>query len=288
MISGTYVLTDTIDKAFDNIFTSVYAGTDAVITGEEAFETDFGLPPPFPESLLEEVRALPDVGGRGRRHQRLRAADDEGRRHHRDAAGRRRSRSGRTRRISASTRPSSRTGSWADSPDEVVIDAGDGRGRGLRGRRHDRRGRHGAGAAVHDLRPGRVRRAGVARRRHVRHLHAPESSGAVRQGGRCSTRISIAAREGVSPEQLVAADRADPPAEHPGADGSPGDAGRDPGRRGVHEHHPVLPARVRLHRPVRRRLRHLQHAVDHGRPARARVRDAADDRRVAAAGAAAR
>jgi putative ABC transport system permease protein len=61
MISGTYVLTDTIDKAFDNIFTSVYADTDAVITGKEAFETDFGLPPPFPESLLQEVRALPGV-----------------------------------------------------------------------------------------------------------------------------------------------------------------------------------------------------------------------------------
>ncbi len=61
MISGTYVLTDTIDKAFSNIFTSVYAGTDAVISGKEAFQTDFGTPPPFPESLLTDVRALPDV-----------------------------------------------------------------------------------------------------------------------------------------------------------------------------------------------------------------------------------
>jgi putative ABC transport system permease protein len=61
MISGTYVLTDTIDKAFKNIFTSVYEGIDAVITGEEAFDTDFGLPPPFPASVLDEVRALPDV-----------------------------------------------------------------------------------------------------------------------------------------------------------------------------------------------------------------------------------
>ena len=30
MISGTYILTDTIDKAFNNIFTRVYADTDAV------------------------------------------------------------------------------------------------------------------------------------------------------------------------------------------------------------------------------------------------------------------
>ena len=61
MISGTYVLTDTIDKAFDTVFTEAYAGTDAVVTGEEAFETDFGQPPPFDEALLAEVRELPGV-----------------------------------------------------------------------------------------------------------------------------------------------------------------------------------------------------------------------------------
>ena len=34
MVSGTYVLTDSIDKAFNAIFTEVYRGTDATITGE--------------------------------------------------------------------------------------------------------------------------------------------------------------------------------------------------------------------------------------------------------------
>lgn len=67
MIAGTYVLTDTIDRAFATVFTKAYAGTDAVVTGKEAFTTDFGLPPPFDESLLERVRALPEadaaVGG---------------------------------------------------------------------------------------------------------------------------------------------------------------------------------------------------------------------------------
>lgn len=61
MISGTYVLTDTIDKAFNNLFTEAYAGTDAVVTGKEAFSTDFGQPPPFDAGLLEQVRALPGV-----------------------------------------------------------------------------------------------------------------------------------------------------------------------------------------------------------------------------------
>ena len=36
MVSGTYVLTDTIDKAFDNIFSETYANTDAVVSGKAA------------------------------------------------------------------------------------------------------------------------------------------------------------------------------------------------------------------------------------------------------------
>ena len=55
--------------------------------------------------------------------------------------------------------------------------------------------------------------------------------------------------------------------------------------RRVHGDHPVLPARLRGHRALRRRVRHLQHALDHGRAADARVRDAAHARRVAPAGA---
>jgi putative ABC transport system permease protein len=55
MISGTFVLTDTIDKAFDSLFTDSYTGTDVVISGAEIFETDFGQPPPFDESLYDDV-----------------------------------------------------------------------------------------------------------------------------------------------------------------------------------------------------------------------------------------
>jgi putative ABC transport system permease protein len=61
MISGTYVLTDTIDKAFKSLFTEAYAGTDAVVTGKEAFSSDFALPPPFDASLLDKVRTLPGI-----------------------------------------------------------------------------------------------------------------------------------------------------------------------------------------------------------------------------------
>ena len=42
MVSGTYVLTDTINKAFDSIFTRRYKNTDAVITGKSAFDGSDG------------------------------------------------------------------------------------------------------------------------------------------------------------------------------------------------------------------------------------------------------
>jgi putative ABC transport system permease protein len=61
MVSGTFVLTDTISKAFDTIFTKSYSGSDAYISGKEAFSTDSSLPPSFDQSLLPKVRALPEV-----------------------------------------------------------------------------------------------------------------------------------------------------------------------------------------------------------------------------------
>ncbi len=37
MVSGTYVLTDSIDQAFDRIFTDSRKGSNAVVTGKSAF-----------------------------------------------------------------------------------------------------------------------------------------------------------------------------------------------------------------------------------------------------------
>ena len=64
MMSGAYVLTDTIDKAFDAIFVESYAGTDAVVSGKDAgisFEGEQSQPAPIPENVLERVRALDGV-----------------------------------------------------------------------------------------------------------------------------------------------------------------------------------------------------------------------------------
>ena len=67
MMSGAYVLTDTIDKAFNAIFVESYAGTDAVVSGKGAdisFEGEQSQPPPIPEDVLEQVRA--STGSRSR------------------------------------------------------------------------------------------------------------------------------------------------------------------------------------------------------------------------------
>jgi putative ABC transport system permease protein len=64
LITGTYVLTDSIKGAFGGIFTSVYRGTDATVTGKSAFTLSGQsntTAPPFAESLLPKIRALPDV-----------------------------------------------------------------------------------------------------------------------------------------------------------------------------------------------------------------------------------
>ncbi len=64
MISGTFVLTDTIKAAFGTVFTQVYKNTDAVITGKSAIggnQNQNIIPPSLPASLLGKVRALPGV-----------------------------------------------------------------------------------------------------------------------------------------------------------------------------------------------------------------------------------
>ncbi len=66
MVSGTYVLTDTIKSAFSTVFTTVYKHTDAVITGKSAIGTTGGggrniAPPSLRASLVTRVEGLPGV-----------------------------------------------------------------------------------------------------------------------------------------------------------------------------------------------------------------------------------
>src|SRR6188768_3121835 len=64
MISGTYILTDTVQSAFNNLFTNSYAGTDAVVTGrglDISIDGEKPPDPPIPASVLDTVRGVDGV-----------------------------------------------------------------------------------------------------------------------------------------------------------------------------------------------------------------------------------
>src|SRR5687767_10901155 len=61
MVSGTFVLTDTIQKGFDGIFGASYEQTDAVIAGKEIVKGSASGAATVPEPLLAQVLALPEV-----------------------------------------------------------------------------------------------------------------------------------------------------------------------------------------------------------------------------------
>ena len=57
MIAGTYVLTDTIGRSFDSIFTTATKGIDVSVVPRETV----GSTPAFPAALLSRARAVPGV-----------------------------------------------------------------------------------------------------------------------------------------------------------------------------------------------------------------------------------
>jgi putative ABC transport system permease protein len=65
MVSGTLVLTDTIEKAFDSIFSSSYEQTDAVISGTKLVEWSQTGKAQISPDVLAKVRALPEVEAAG-------------------------------------------------------------------------------------------------------------------------------------------------------------------------------------------------------------------------------
>jgi putative ABC transport system permease protein len=61
MVSGTLVLTDTIEKAFDSIFSSSYEQTDAVVSGTKLVEWSSTGKAQISPAVLARVRGLPEV-----------------------------------------------------------------------------------------------------------------------------------------------------------------------------------------------------------------------------------
>jgi putative ABC transport system permease protein len=68
LVAGTFVLTDSITGAFNSIFSTIYQGTDATVTGRNVIDSQAtggaganGDVPPFSQSLLARVQGLPGV-----------------------------------------------------------------------------------------------------------------------------------------------------------------------------------------------------------------------------------
>ena len=62
MISGTFVLTDQIQRGFEQVFGDAYKGTDVTITRKASFTGDMvGATAGLPQSMVEEVRAVDGV-----------------------------------------------------------------------------------------------------------------------------------------------------------------------------------------------------------------------------------
>jgi putative ABC transport system permease protein len=61
MVSGTYALTDRMDRAVDALFTGAYTGADAVVSGKTVVETSASGDATVPAALLDQVAALPEV-----------------------------------------------------------------------------------------------------------------------------------------------------------------------------------------------------------------------------------
>ena len=62
-MTGTSVLTGTIQQTFDDLFANIYRGTDAVVRSPEVLKSDFGAGqrPNVPASLVDVVRRAPSV-----------------------------------------------------------------------------------------------------------------------------------------------------------------------------------------------------------------------------------
>jgi len=124
MVSGTFILTDTMQKTFDGLFTASSAQTDAVIQGKKIVDFSSSGAATVPESLLAKVRALPEVGAASgavspEASHVADILDSKGKAVGLESIG------GSYDPAGAQFSPLKlKTGAWANGPEQVVIDAG--------------------------------------------------------------------------------------------------------------------------------------------------------------------
>ena len=207
MISGTYVLTDTIDKAFSSIFADSYAGTDVVVSGKARGHLRRLGEPRRRRSTLAPRRGPGGRRGRARDGRDLRRA-------------RTRRSSARTGRRSTRTARRASASAWTPRPSPTLQPARPrsraagrraGRGRrstrepptgGLRARRHDRDLDAEAEAGLRGCRDRAVRRRQVARGRDVRRSSTSRPRRRSSTATASTTRSRSPAWTGVTPQEL--------------------------------------------------------------------------------------
>jgi putative ABC transport system permease protein len=125
MVSGTFVLTDTMQKTFNGLFDASFDNTDAVVSGKEVVKNSLsGNSARVPEALLTKVRALPEVASAGGTVSppEANAADIIG------SDGKKVAQESVAASIDRANPQFSpltlKTGTWAKGPGEVVVDAG--------------------------------------------------------------------------------------------------------------------------------------------------------------------
>ena len=268
------------------IFTQSYRGTDAVITGKSAFDlSSNGLTtaPPFDESLLATVKALPDVkaaiGGVGGEAQLI-------------------GKNGKAIVFGGApnlgfsvdpTQPAFNSltlvgGQWP-KPGEVVIDES------TAGKKDITIGQQigvQAQGPVEQFRvSGLVKFGSVATigGATLAGFDLPTAQRLFDKTGKLD-QIRVGAKSGVSPDQLTAEISAVLPPGTQVRSGNTQAAKRRKRHEQLHQLPADVPPFVRGRCALRRRLRHRQLALDHDRAAHPRVRDPAHARRLETTGAA--
>ena len=283
LMTGTYVLTDTFTNSFGQIFSESNQGVDVAVVPREIVDSRERR---GPAAAPGSARRRGAEGGRRRRgrgwHLRPgRRADRRGRRPDRLHPGTRLRRLGAARAV----RPVRvRRGPAADGGRRGGDRQALRRQRGP-GRRRPREGqRRGGGARVRDRRRRDARRGRLVRRRDRGDPAARRGAAAGRQGGR--DRPDLDRRGGGRHARRAEAPRRRRDAARGGGPHRRGErAAADRRHRGRPRVPEDRPPGLRVGRAVRGRVHDLQHVLDHGRAAHARVRDAAHARGIAAPGA---
>jgi putative ABC transport system permease protein len=271
MVSGTFVLTDTMQKAFDGIFTASYDKTDAVIAGKEIVKGSTSGAATVPASLLSKVQALPEVGAAGGTIAPVESNKAEILGRGGKALG---SGNAPTFGLGIDTAQPQfsplklKAGAWPKGSGQVALDAGTAADQ-----------RFNVGDSVQVLTFGEKRRyqvTGIATFGDVDSLGGATiaiwdihtAQALLQKQGRFDG-ISIAAKQGTSSSDLVRAVQPLVPASLQVKDAKKQAEADAKEVNSMVSFVTLFPAGLRSDRAVRRRLRNLQHALDHRRPAHA-------------------